>query len=823
MKRFAAMLVLLLSAILDSTGGEGEWFSAPGPNLARGKGYTWKPAPGYSHCTDGGDAVQLTDGVYTSGYFWTQAGTVGWTRAVPVTLTLDLGAVEPVAGASFHTAAGVAGVIWPFLILVLVSDDGQAWYRAGELVAETIRSRPPPAEGYAVHRFAAAGWRTRGRYVRFMVGQTPYCFVDEIEVYGGDPEWLAAPRQDKPFTDEATIREELFVRPQVALALEWRLRHDLDAVAAAIEGSPLEAAAKARLLGRAGEMKTRIDALPEPPVALRTVLPFPGLHEEILALHAPVLRARGLPRLTLWHANRWEALHLLDFPAAVPPEPPTLDITMMRGEVRGDVLNLTNAGDTPLGVTLSCRGLPGGDPPEYANLLEVLHTDTRDRVPVAAALVPARREGGRWSVTVPAGCVRQVWLSLDRPPAELPSGDYAATLRVEAEGMPASEVSLTFRLVEADFPTETTLALGGWDYTNGAAAYYRAPGNLDSLLALLRDCYVNTPWATSAVAPRGMEFDAAGALVNPEALDCRAWDEWVERWAGARNYFVFLSVGRAFREEPAGTPRFGRMVGDWFRAWAAHASGQGVEPSRVGVLLVDEPHDPGQDEVIIAWARAIRAAGTGIRIFEDPTYRDPTQGSPEMFALCDILCPNTPMLMAEGEPFRNFYLDQQARGRTLWLYSCSGPAKRLDPCGYHRGQMWWALRLGALGCHYWALGCGGGIGDSWRAYAQSGVEYAPFFVGQHEVARGKHMEAVREGVQDYETFVMLRRRVEAARAAGRAPDLVARAASLLEEGPRRVTATLTPKATAWAGAADHAVMDAVRCEALRLLEALGEP
>jgi hypothetical protein len=153
-----------------------------------------------------------------------------------------------------------------------------------------------------------------------------------------------------------------------------------------------------------------------------------------------------------------------------------------------------------------------------------------------------------------------------------------------------------------------------------------------------------------------------------------------------------------------------------------------------------------------------------------------------MYALHDVLCPNTPMMVQHGATFRDFYVRQQAAGKTLWLYSCSGPAKLLDPVTYHRAQAWLAFQLGAKGSFYWALGCGGGIGDSWRAYAQSGIEYSPYFVGPDSVLDGKHSEAVREGVQDYEALCMLRDLTDQARAAGRDAPWVREAERVLSAG-----------------------------------------
>jgi hypothetical protein len=47
-------------------------------NIALHCPYTLQPAPNYRYCTDPDDRIQLTDGNYTQGYFWTQKSTVGW-------------------------------------------------------------------------------------------------------------------------------------------------------------------------------------------------------------------------------------------------------------------------------------------------------------------------------------------------------------------------------------------------------------------------------------------------------------------------------------------------------------------------------------------------------------------------------------------------------------------------------------------------------------------------------------------------------------------------------------------------------------------------
>lgn len=787
-------------------------FVAPGPNIALDRPYTLKPKPNYALCTDPDDAIQLTDGAYTVGYFWTQKTTVGWRKAYPVHITVDLGEVAPIAGASFSTAAGVAGVSWPEAVYVLVSDDGANWRSLGDMVRLSMKHGLPPADTYATHRFATADFRACGRYVQLLVAQSPYCFVDEIEIYRGEDAWLG----DPPAGEAVATPEQFFVQTKVASSIHWRLHNDLEAARAAIRAAALPPAERDALLARADTLAEALESLPrEVPDGFRTVLPLNAIHADIYALHAPLLRARGFAGVSLWPAQRWAPLQPTDHPEAPPQTQPALRVDLMRGEVRGEALNLLNAADTAQHVVISLDGLPENLP---VSIRDVLFTDTRNRNPIAAALPEARRNGPDYTVTIPAGCSKQIWLSVERPPAPL-AGDYQGSLRLRAGDWSAA-VPLTIRIAPIDFPAQPTMSCGGWDYTNGSATYYKAPGNLDQLLTLLRDHYVDTPWATRAVAPGKPVFDEAGRLSNAAELDFANWDAWVERWAGARNYYVFLSYRDSFHGEPLGTPRFNRMVGDYFTAWVRHLESRGLRANQLGVLIFDEPHTHEHDEIIIAFAKAIRAAQPDIDIFEDPTYRDPTQGLPEMFDLCTTLCPNTPMMVAQGRPFRDFYEAQRQAGQRLWLYSCSGPAKELDPITYHRAQKWWAMRIGASGSFYWALGCAGGTGNSWNAYAQTGIEYSPFFVGQNSVTRGKHMEAIREGVQDYEYFVMLRDRVNALAARGAPPARLEAARQLLEQAPRQATESIETGALPWSKAKDTDRLDRLRLQFLEQLVAL---
>jgi len=791
-------------------------FTPPGLNLALGKPYTYRPSAGYPHCRDDGDAVQLTDGAYTIGYFWTQQSTVGWMRTQTADITIDLEEDQPIAGVSFNTAAGMAGVGWPNALYVLVSDDGEAWYLVGDLRELSAAEIGEPAEGYQIHRFATSALRTHGRYVRLMAVYFPFVFCDEIEVYRGPDDLLAVAPPGERLDDPAAFVDEA----AVLASIRHRLRTDLGDAREAIAEADLADAEQQERAAEADAIAAAIDAMPNAaPEDFATVLPLSDLHARIYALNAPVLRARGYEGLAAWAQDRYDPLAPTQAPDRPPPQLPSLRADMMSGEHRAEVFNLTNATDAPVTVRVSVHGLPGGDNPDYVSVREVLFTDTRDMSPIAAALPEAEAVEGGFAVHIPAGMTRQVWLALH--PTDVEPGTHGGRIEVQAEGVDALSLPFALRVFPFTFPDEPTLALGGWDYMDTGGLYGVTADNMEPLIAALREHYVSVPWATRDTAPSGGEYDDEGRLTNE--LDFVRWDRWLERWPGARYYNVFLRAPNDFRGEPLGTPRFDRMVGEWITAWVEHMAGQDVEPGGLQLLVVDEPTRPEQAEVIVAYARAIKAAQPDVVIWEDTRYKEPWNEDPAVFALSDVLCPNAYVFLRADQRERDFYVAQQAVGADLWFYDCSGPGKGLDPYTYHRGQMWAAIRYGALGTGFWAFGSSGGTGaTSWNAYAQRETEYSPLFIGEDAVTDGKHMEAIREGIEDYEYFVMLRARVEELRARGVGGDAVGRAEALLEDGPRQVIDATTEAGVGWGGEIDRSLMDRVRVQALEALVELSE-
>ncbi len=98
------------------------------------------------------------------------------------------------------------------------------------------------------------------------------------------------------------------------------------------------------------------------------------------------------------------------------------------------------------------------------------------------------------------------------------------------------------------------------------------------------------------------------------------------------------------------------------------------------------------------------------------------------------------------------------------------------------------------------------------------VVITPVFLDETTVTAGKHMEAIREGVEDYETLRMLSDRVEQLSSSGSTSADLAAARKLLATAAERVTAVMDHATKInWREEKDRSVADRVRSEVLDTL------
>ena len=729
-------------------------------NIALNKKYTLPVPPDYSHCSDADDAVQLTDGIHTVGYFWTQKSTVGWHRKLPAIVEVDLGQEEPICGVSWNTAAGTAGVFWPDAIMVFTSNDRKIWNLMGDLtIAGTVNKMPPSPNNYQIFDYSTMEFKGCGRYVAFMVtaqaGSPIFC--DEIEVYRGDESCRKEPRYKMTFE---TSPKDFYRRNVNFMKATKRMDYDLKTIAAAISALPESFAERTAGLAEVENLQKELEGISfTNGIIQSTKLPFDDypVSAKIYAANRYVLRQMGYTTPFIWKSNRWDNLSLIDNPKG-DEKAVAMNIEMMRGEVRADTFSISNPTPNPLSFSIEVKGIPS------ARLHSVIVTDQGNGIPIGSALAPIDNNDGRYDrggVSVPAGCNVQIWLSVFKPSVK--AGKYNGTIHVSSI---EKEIPVTLVVHNFDLPERHTLNVGGWQY----AATFN-DGNRLANYAFMRDFGMNVTWGHSSILPKNPQFDDNGNIVNYDTLDFNSFDSWIKDWPDCNYYCVTHFGSRTeFFGEMQGTPRFKKMLVSYFKTLEKRMEEHSLRPDQLVYLLEDEPRSKAQDKFIVNWLTPLREGGVKVRQFTDPLYDNPADGLPEMYAVNDILCPQTRQLIAGGKPFKEFYEKQREAGRELWLYSCTGPAKNLDPVSYWRLQAWLAFDLKAVGSHFWAFGNTAGTGDSWAAYNQTGTEYGPHFVSKNSMPMAsKQSEALRESVQDFEYLTMLRRAIDNANASGKQP------------------------------------------------------
>lgn len=779
-----------------------------GENLALTRPYTMNPKPTYSYCMDPDDKTQLTDGVYTEGHFWTRPTTVGWGGVAPKFINIDLGHDMPIKGVSYSTAAGVAGVNWPQHLYVFVSPDGQMWHKVGDLVPLAVEHDPLPLTGeYANYRFWTDRLQTHGRYVMVVAVSDSYTFVDEIEVFRGDDALMAKAYPDAGMPEV----EKYMTQCQTDSLIQQQLTKDLKAVREDVAVLPADK--KAAYEPRIAALQQAIATMPSVPMeGFKAILPMLPLEKDIFALQAEVWRAAGKSPLRVWTNHRWDPLE----PSQEPPlaqKAPALAVQMVSNEHRAAVVNLTNAGPKPLQVNVRLTGLPGGPNPGFVKVYRVEHVGTRWFDSVAAALPEVTKGANGYAIEVPVGMTRQVWVSFN--PLTVKPGTYQGSVEISG-GSKLEKVPLALTIHPLRLPEKQTMCLGGWDYTDSPSIYGIKTTNFEPVVKYLKEHGVNFPWAGGAALPFGV-FDADGKMSPPPTV---RFDHWVKLWPEAKMYAVFVNGGDNCAGEKMGTERFNTMVGNWAHFWAAQMREKGLKPSQLALLIQDEPMTKRQYDIIVAWSKAIKAAEPELKIWEDP---QPTEAKDPvaMLEACDIIAPYRGQYLSNLKGWLpGLYEEMRLKGKDISFYNADGPARTFDPYSYYLLQQWHLFANGGSGSCFWAFSDDGGV-NNWNEYpAKTNGPYCPYYLDETSITGAKYMEAIREGAQDYEYLTMLSRRVGELEKNGVAPAKLAKAKTLLVEGPRRVLAEETGRIYRWDEPKNRGVQDQVRMEILAALVGL---
>jgi len=817
-------------------------------NVALGKPYTFNLPSNYFYIPPNPDVI-LTDGLFadtSQNWFWYQPATVSWIRVNQmcdaVRITVDLGEDTPIRGVMFSTCAGSCGgdlILPPDQIFILSSVTGSDTRLLTELVASDTGPGPliPNPAGCPNYRYYTVDLHAHGRYVQFVIfpgwyepfnGYTSQVHTDEVEVYRGETSWL-----DDPVPGPAVLSS-------TDLFLMHRLYTDrYSAGDAVIADENISEATRTQLLSDLADAETDFAGLAavSDPSTYKAIFPLNDPHRVILGVYGALANAANKPALAGWVADPLDFLE----PNQQPPASPVtaVSITAMRNESQPGVVNLTNSTTADIAASVSITGLPAGvtaavsrvewvDDKTVIPIMHYIAGGARYR-PAASALIALTPESGSYSVTAPAGMVRQVWFDFTAAETAV-AGTYTGGSIAVTSSAPTITIPLTIRILDQTFPATPVLKVSGWDYTSGDYGDQGA-GNRDALINLM---YAKFARRTNGLCFGHGTYHADGSMAtNP---DTTAFDAWIARWpAVGTSYWVMCYDSTGFPHSRDPNSPFYKAVKNWITFWANHAVSKGIAPSNISVCFADEPSTDAQIQYIIDWATPVQAADTGIQVWTNMSFPDPTQVDAALWPLVNEVCPPCQYLMPDADPPVDwdaeaniqFYRARAAEGITIELYAPYGAnVYYFDPYSI-RLQPWRAREISgpdsnANGSNMWAFCDAGGIKNSWNAYGSRGI-YSPEYLTADSVTTSKHMEAVRLSVQDYEYLAGLSDRIAAETVANPGNPNLPDAVALLNGACSTVMDAVNADSGLWYQSKDRSIADTVRIQVGDMLDKLNPP
>ncbi len=775
---------------------------ALGGLLSLGKPYSIAPEPSYKHCTDEGDAVQLTDGQsFKPGAehqtMWMWKGAVGWHISPYVMIVIDLQKRCRIDKVSCHTTGGGhAGVYYPARSDFFVSENG---------VDYTFVKRITPADDKIVespihnelHTFVADEIGRTGRYVMLALwrDQGGYLFTDEVSVYGevlpeppGPP---APPGQGEVLPpDDATV--------DVANHYLTRVTRTADSGAPVVSLIVNRAthmrcnlrrvqAAAARALARGPQMtptkKAAYDVLQAQIKVLgKSIGRDPGEAQwrtfvaTTLAMYG---RAKALPftgeGYIVWGREPWDPLQPHDMPESGAPRLETIRVRAVGNEYESACITVSNVSDIPLELRVEPpmlfkdaggeTALPtgpyvdeilgphgahqiAGGPRGWVTLKQVAFSETK-----AGMLGDALTDlGDAGLFIVPPASTGQLWLTIST--RDVPAGRYTATVRmkpVRTAVFRQSRVNVKLEVLKTRLTGAPPIRSCGWSYPRFTEIVRHDRAAVEDQIDHYMDSFVVEIWLCGTGGVYDPDADVTGPM-NFEKLD-----RYLDLYERGRLLLIYTSgppgmsvKGRA-EQLALGDDGWDAAFKSWYRQIVRHLLLRGLTYDDFAFYPIDEPQSAERSAKYLHMVRLAKQVAPEAQTFV--TAPDmPIDVLRSWAPFTDIFCLGGPESFDKAP-----ILIRQ--GRKAWYYD-GAASKAHHPIGVARRDFWRAFRVGLEGLGVWAYACSGwqktGEETAWTERDNIGRgDASMIYRGKHGPVTSKRWEAWRDGVEDYWLLTLL--------------------------------------------------------------------
>ncbi len=781
------LLSALCVLVLMSCQGSQNTASAKAENIALGKPVKLTPhseywlgdpptptIPNSRKIWEDTDAAVLVDGIHGSGDAWVQAATPCWAHAPRPAVTIDLGQVRLIDRVCFHApGGGVAGVYFPVIAAVLVSENGTDYHLAGTAGSFGLSQDGKPCVG----RFEVSGFSLPGRYVQLVLqAGGGFVSIDEVEVFQAD-----AGTRSQPAAGQRPIGPEdldtLFGRAVRArwVASEWQ--EIRDQIQRSLAGQRNLGAAVRQRMQDVNRQLASLDISEDGAIA--------AFRSECLDLRAEAARPLLGAKIVCWKVDPWADHRGSLFPPHNASAPAEISLSMWHNEYEHAALALANLESqaTTIRVELSPLLDQNGLEVEWTSRLwlrQALAVPVRAGYRVLDALPLASTETNDVAeIAVPSGESRILWLtvhSLNLAPGSYQAGVKLAPVR---GGAPPVVITLSLNVAALEMPDSSARALSSyaWDYaTNPKWEPLAVTAAMDDLRAHGINTFMSYPGS-----PPSPRLNAERTAV--ESVDFTILDGSLDHMNNPR---LLCTPGDGWPADLS-TPALQECFRQYIRIWAEHLAKRGLGPDRFFFYFADE----GIPEKLVQMAKLVKEVDPRLQTFCNQVDAQPEKIL-RVAPYIDIWCPYyrhfTEAAPERREAFREA-LDKY--GAQLWTYACDGPGKTLSPNTYYRRLSWCAFDEGATGAGFWTYADGYYFEqDMWNDFDGSdpdfGVVYfawnAPEGIPRGEpIIPSRRWEAWREGTEDYEYLHRLREAINTARKSGAREDLLRQAERVLRK------------------------------------------
>ena len=206
-----------------------------------------------------------------------------------------------------------------------------------------------------------------------------------------------------------------------------------------------------------------------------------------------------------------------------------------------------------------------------------------------------------------------------------------------------------------------------------------------------------------------------------------------------------LNTASGFGKISTEDPNFRKSVAEWAKKWEKHLEEKRIPPEKIVFYFIDEQSNESMYKRTAQWINAAREGAKRIRMFINPLKLNGLK--PEYLSNVDIVAPIYDLLLKNGNIYGN---------KELQVYNClEGPFSALP--WYYRRQAWLAAKYNATGSFFWSIADCGGNMNGWNQYLTKIVYFSPLILSKGSPCVTKHLEAFREGCQDYEYIQILKK------------------------------------------------------------------